>query len=240
MKAIILSAGHGKKMHGYAGESHKSMLPLSDDRPIIAHVVDYLLSFGFEPVIAVSRNTKGGQIMDYFAANHPGRVKFLESDEPRGTAWEVYNARAHLTEGTFLVYYGDVIANVDFAAMRREHEAKGNIVTLCGFAEYELDKGVIYVDGGRVTGFVEKPKLTREQIGGFINCPIFYAQPELIDFIGSMQKAEGEFDFGNHVIPVLIDDNKRVGIYVHHGYYYDIGDGKVYEKALRELALNKS
>lgn len=235
MKAIVLAAGHGKKMRGYAGETHKSMLPLGDGRPIIAHVVYYLLGFGFEPVVAVSSGTKGGHATGYLAANYPGRVNFSESDEPRGTALEVYHARAHLTGGTFLVYYGDVIADVNLAAMRRQHESQNNFITLCGFAEHELDKGVIYAEGDRVTKFIEKPKLTQKQIGGYINCPVFFAEPELLDFIGAMRKAEGvEFDFGRHVIPALIEDGKRIGLFVHHGYYYDIGDGKVYERALRE------
>ena len=228
MKVVILAAGHGTRMQGYeaAAGKPKVMLPMKDGRPIIAHTVDRLLRYGFEPVIAVASSTYGSQITDYFADNT--KVRFSHADAPSGTAGEVHNAR-HLLDGkTFLVYYGDVVANVDLAAMLRLHEEKENTLTMCGARFFDIGEGMLE-QAGETLIINEKPLIDFAVLGKYPNCPIFYAEREVLDYISRLRNVhQAELDFSQHVIQEMTKDEKRMSFFVHDGFYYNVGNAKVH------------
>src|SRR5947209_2943463 len=78
-------------------------------------------------------------------------------------------ARPHV-RGRALVCYGDTLANVDLAALARQHEDGDALLTL---AVYPLHSpyGIVTFDAGRrVTGFREKPRLPHWINIGFMLC----------------------------------------------------------------------
>ena len=237
MKAIVLAAGCGKRMQGYAPEIPKVMLPMSDGKPIIDHVIKRLTRYGLEPIIAISRSGYGERIRKYFNGNN--MVTFSETNEPSGTAGEVYQARGLLKgEKTFLVYYGDIVADVDLYAMQRMHGIGKNIITLCGRRVMESPEGLMKQDGERVV-FVEKPTVDITKLGyDAANCPIFFAERDVLNYIDRMRpEYSTELDFSKHIFPALSSDRKRMQIYVHDGFYYNVSDGKVAE-AVKTLDLD--
>ncbi len=235
MKAIVLAAGHGTRLMPYTLDRNKTMLPLWDGKPVIGHVVDYLVKFGFEPIIAISRNTHEDQISNYFSTL--SSVHFSAADRPSGTAGEVYNARGLLKgEKNFLVYYGDTLANVDLDAMRSQHESEGNMVTLCGAEKVPFGLGLIERPDGRVK-LIEKPDISFAP-NKYPNCPIFYIQHTVLDYIEDIrQKQSGDIDFSKDVIPALEQAGEKIGLYVHTGYYHDVGTHWAYER-VKDLPLD--
>lgn len=228
MKAIVLAAGRGERMRGYepANDRPKVMLPMKDERPIIEHVVDRLLRYRFEPIIiAVARNTYGDQIKAHFASNV--HVLISESEKPSGTAGEVYNARRLLRgEKTFLVYYGDTVADVDLAAMKHLHDEKKNMLTGCGARYMRPDEGM-WSEEGETLKIDEKPLIDYKPFGRYPNCPIFYAEGKVLDFVERLHPSHPtDLDFMIHVVPAM--HGERMGIYKHEGFYYNVGNAKVH------------
>ena len=113
MKAIVLAAGHGKRARGFS-PTHKVLNTLYDERPIICHVIDYLTLFGFEPVVAVSRDNYADKIRESLSA-YPN-VVFSESQSPSGTAGEMHNAykKGLLNDKPFLVYFFDNLTHFNY------------------------------------------------------------------------------------------------------------------------------
>ena len=55
---------------------------------------------------------------------------------------------------------GDVLTTLDYAELVRFHESNGAALTVATHAKrVDIDLGVIEVDGGRIVGYREKPKL---------------------------------------------------------------------------------
>ena len=237
MKAIILAAGRGERMRPYEPDKHKVMLPLVDGTPIIGCVVNRLVRYGFEPVIAISANEYGSQIRDHFDGD--ARVKISEAQDPSGTAGEVYNAMGYLKgEKTFLVYYGDIVANIDLAAMQRQHEIEKNIVTLCAKRDMQSPEGLMRKDGETVE-VLEKPLIDVRELGwDGANCAIFFAENSVLGYIERMKREYPiELDFSNNIFPALYRDRIRMGIYIHEGFYHNVGDVKV-AKTVANMSLD--
>jgi mannose-1-phosphate guanylyltransferase len=233
MKALILAAGHGKRLG--LEDKNKVMLELKDGRPVIAHIVDYLLRHEMEPVIAVARSTFGDSIIDYFKGDK--RVSFSIADEPTGTAGDIYHAR-HLLEKEkdFLVYFGDTLADVDLGEMLRQHRAEGNLVTLCGTGHAIVPYGLISDDEEGYSRVEEKPDFEYAKYKYYVNCPVFYAGSDIFGIIRAVRGENTEADFFGQILPRLYSERRKVHKYFHRGFYYDIGTKKSYE-TVRELDL---
>ena len=64
MKAVILSAGEGKRLRPFTDTIPKVMLPIAN-KPILAHVIDAVKNTGINEIIIIV-GYKKERIMEYF------------------------------------------------------------------------------------------------------------------------------------------------------------------------------
>jgi UDP-N-acetylglucosamine diphosphorylase/glucosamine-1-phosphate N-acetyltransferase len=165
MQAVILAAGEGTRMRPLTDATPKPMLPVGG-RPLVAHTADAAAAAGAEELIFVV-GYRGEQVRSYFGDEHRGvPVSYALQEDRLGTAHAVRAARDALT-GPFAVLNGDDLYDREsLTALLSGGPAVGT---------YEADDpsayGVFDLDGGEVTGVVEKPAdppSNRVNVGAYV------------------------------------------------------------------------
>lgn len=216
---MILCAGQGTRMRPYTYYIHKSMLPLSDGRPIVHHIIEHCYFNKLKPVICVSENSFHNQL------RHVCNEDFSVTPRPMGTAGEVLVASDLYLKGEedFFVYYGDTITDVDIQKMYEFHKRHGFLATLCGVKGFKCDYGIIN-GHKKVTSIQEKPMMPN-----YICTGAFWCNKKILKYLMP------DTDFMKDVFPLVLKKGQKLGFWKHRGFYYDVGSISNYDKCLNEL-----
>jgi glucose-1-phosphate cytidylyltransferase len=200
MKVGILAGGKGTRL---AEETQVRPKPLVEigGKPILWHIMQLYAHYGHTE-FAIALGYKGEMIKRYMiesAAVHgslsvnmaSGDVTALEeADAPDWdvdlidtgddtlTGGRIKRLIPHMGDGTFMMTWGDGLADVDLDALLAFHRSHGKLVTLTTVrppARY----GHLVFDGDMVKEFSEKPQ-TGE---GWINGAFFVMEPGVADYI---------------------------------------------------------
>jgi mannose-1-phosphate guanylyltransferase len=110
---MVLAAGLGTRLRPLTDEVPKPLVPLGD-RPMLSHVVDQLRKHGEERIVVNAFHHP-----EQLHAWAKGAGVFVSNEQDLlGTAGGVANARTLLGDVDVLVYNGDILADVDVAALR--------------------------------------------------------------------------------------------------------------------------
>ncbi len=215
MKAIILLAGHGTRMRPLTYYINKGMIPVAG-RPLMEYILIKLRDQGFAEFIAAVTDFPE-QLRHYFGdgARWDVDIHYVERPQPSQTAGEVAAMRELLAdEEAFLVHYGDIICNLDAAAMARKHLDTGAAATIGVVTGVRFHAGVAQLDeDDRVVDFIEKPP-----IGKPTHAAINIFSSRVLDYC-----APGK-DFATDVIPEMIANGEKVIGYLDtEAYWYDVG-----------------
>jgi glucose-1-phosphate cytidylyltransferase len=94
------------------------------------------------------------------------------------TGGRLHRARRRLGDATFCLTYADGVADIDLRALLGFHRERGAAATIT-VVQPANPWGVAELDGDRVTGFHEKPKLESWVNGGFM-----VMEPRALDYVG--------------------------------------------------------
>jgi glucose-1-phosphate cytidylyltransferase len=107
------------------------------------------------------------------------RVHLIETGAETNTGGRVLRLRPHLSN-TFILTYGDGVADVDIPALLAFHRSHGKLATLTAVRP-PARFGMMVFDGSRVERFSEKP----QGGDGWINGGFMVLEPGVFDFLGS-------------------------------------------------------
>ena len=94
------------------------------------------------------------------------------------TGGRVRRMRPHIGNETFMLTYGDGLANIDLDALLSFHRSHGKMVTVT--AVHPVARfGELAIDGNQVVKFQEKPQTGQ----GWINGGFFVFEPAFFDMI---------------------------------------------------------
>jgi NDP-sugar pyrophosphorylase family protein len=131
-----------------------------------------------------------------------------------------------------VVFNGDVLTNVDLAAvlrLHRERKAKATIVLTP--VENPTAYGLVETDEqGNIQRFLEKPK-PDEITCDTINAGIYILEPDTFDRIPKGQPWSIERSF----FPSLIERSETFVAYIYRGYWIDIGTPEKYTQVHRDI-----
>lgn len=199
MKVVILAGGYGTRLAEETAVRPKPMVEIGG-RPILWHIMQLYSAFGFEEFI-IALGYKGEVIKEYFlnffALNndltvdlsngnttiHDGkqarwRVHLVDTGRDTQTGGRLLRLKDWLTDGTFMMTYGDGLADVDLRKLVRFHQDHGDLATVTTVRPPARFGGVIF-DGDRVSSFSEKP----QSEVGWINGGFFVLQPGVLDYV---------------------------------------------------------
>ena len=185
MKAVVLVGGFGTRLRPLTLTRPKQMLPIVG-RPMIEWVVGRLRPFGVDEVVLSL-----GYRPDAFLEAYPDRsiagvtFRVAVEPEPMGTAGAVrFAAEATGLEETFLVLNGDVLTDLDIAALLSMHvEREGEATIALQRVDDPSRFGVVPTEpDGRVIAFVEKPAPGTAPTD-YINAGTYVLEPSVIERI---------------------------------------------------------
>jgi len=120
MKAVIMAGGEGTRLRPLTYNQPKPMIPMAN-RALMEHVVALLRRHGFNEIV-VTVGFQANAIQTYFGNGDEFGVEIVYANEesPLRTAGSVRNAMKQLGE-PFLVISGDVLTDIDLAALVNFH-----------------------------------------------------------------------------------------------------------------------
>lgn len=199
MKVGILAGGLGTRLSEETVSRPKPMVEIGG-QPILWHIMKLYATYGFTEFL-IALGYKGEIIKNYFL-NYRYRVNNLTVQLNNGeisihnelaenwiihlldtgletqTGGRIKQLAQYVGNETFMLTYGDGVANVDLQRLLAFHRYHGRLCTVTAVRPPARFGGMIF-DGDAVTRFEEKP-----QIGeGWINGGFFVLEPEVINYI---------------------------------------------------------
>src|SRR5262245_31831688 len=228
MRAVVLVGGFGTRLRPLTNTIPKPMLPVGHVPIIERHVAnlvrggvtDVTLALGFKPEPFLAAFPDG---------NCAGaRLSYAVDPEPLDTAGAIgYAARQVGIDETFVVPNGDVLTDLDVAALVGFHRARGAEATLhltpvadpSAFGVVECD------EHGRVQRFVEKPA-PGETTSNLINAGTYVLEPSVIARIPEGRKVSIE----REVFPAIVSSG-TLWATATDDYWIDTGVPDLYLQA---------
>ena len=200
MRVIILAGGLGSRLSEETVLKPKPMIEIGG-KPILWHIMNIYASFGVDEFI-VALGYRGEMVKEYFlnffALNNNisldlanGRTTVHEGNQPR---WRVHLVDTGLQtqtggrlkrlarwlgdDHTFMMTYGDGVADVNVRALLKFHESHGKLATVTTVRPPARFGGILF-DGDRVREFTEKPQAGE----GWINGGFFVLNRGALDYI---------------------------------------------------------
>lgn len=118
MKAMILSAGYGKRLRPLTDRIPKPLVPVGG-KPLIVHHLEKLAKAGFREIV-INLGHLGSKIPEALGDGSSMGLDIAYSDEgpePLETGGGITKALPLLGQETFLVVNGDVWCDLDFATI---------------------------------------------------------------------------------------------------------------------------
>jgi mannose-1-phosphate guanylyltransferase/phosphomannomutase len=224
LKAAILAGGAGTRLYPLTAYLPKALIPVGN-KYVIEYVIEYLKRSRIHDIVMLVSHNEVDLIRNHLedGARFGVHVEYSVA-ERIGTAGALGAAKDLLHE-RFLVYYGDVLTNMDLAGMLQFHDQKRAVCTLAMSTAVPIEYGVCRVDNdGRITYFEEKPILKEYPVSMGIN--IF--EQEVLAY------CKPNTDIAQQVIPRLLKNGKTVYAYVTNKRHYDIGTFRSLEE-VRQL-----
>jgi NDP-sugar pyrophosphorylase family protein len=152
-------------------------------------------------------------------------------NEHKGTAASLYECKKHLDPGTFLLIYGDVIADIDFVDFLDFHKNHHGVATMVITSIADpLPWGIVRVKRDLVTDFFEKPKpgsSNEQRLTNLINAGIYAFEPQIFSYINEKTKT-----LEDEVFPKMIKA-KEFHAYLLDGIWFNISRQNLLERALK-------
>lgn len=226
--AVIMAGGKGLRLKPYTNDIPKPMLELAG-KPIIAHNVDRLISYGVRNIY-ISVNHLKEQIIDYFKDNYSKyNIQFIEENSPLGTIGSI-GLVDDFKNNDILVMNADVLTNIDFYDFYSNYKNHSDDMSIATFnVRINIPYAVLDTTDKKINSLIEKPSYTY-----YSNAGIYLIQKEMLNYIPKNQKYDS-----TDLMEKLIDENKKVTHFPIRGYWLDIGNAQNYAKAQDDIRYIK-
>lgn len=230
MKAFVLAGGAGTRLSPLTSYVPKGMIPIGG-KPFIDYVLDYLSTHGIRNIVMLLSEEDSEVFRNHLEDGSKYGVNLGYSISPRtGTAGALREA-AGLVDGTFVVYYGDVLTSLDLASMIRYHKEKGSVCTIALSTGVKIDYGVGRVDeDGRMSYFAEKPVLSEYPV----SIGVYVCEPKFLTYLS------GGTDLARDILPSLIAKGEKFYGFVTKEPHHDIGSFKQLDEAKKILKSQRT
>ena len=213
MKAVLLAAGLGTRLRPWTNMLPKVMIPVGGKPPLERHL-KRLQDAGIEEVF-INLHHLPDKISGHFGDGKRWGLRIHYSYEPKllGTAGAVKNLERKLSDGPFLVIYGDNTVDADYADIARFGEENDTLGIVAVVEKDDVSGSGIVEFGadGRIVRFLEKPE-PAAAASRWINAGIYRFEPRLFEHL-----KPGISDFGRDVFPHLLKRGESLLAYILKG-----------------------
>lgn len=203
MQVVILAGGLGSRLAEETASRPKPMVEIGG-KPMLWHIMNIYANYGCKNFL-VACGYKGEIIKQYFqnyvvhssdifvnlrdgsftvaSSNTPDwRIGLIDTGLATLTGGRLLRLRDHIGSETFMVTYGDGVADINISELVQYHRSHGKLATITAVSPVARF-GSLQLKGDLVTQFAEKPR-TGE---GWINGGFFVFEPKVLDYIDGDQ-----------------------------------------------------
>ena len=230
MKVAILAGGAGTRLAEETTVKPKPMVEIGG-RPILWHIMKHYSHYGFDQfVIALGYKgeyikkyvidysslhsnltvkIKNGDVRTHGVDHHPDwTVDLIDTGQTTLTGGRIKRIEPYIDGETFMVTYGDGVADIDISRLLARHREMGKLATVTGVRPMTRF-GELEVADGLVAEFREKPQVKT----GLINGGFFVFQREVFDYL------TGDCSLEKEPLERLARDG-QLAIYPHEGFWH--------------------
>lgn len=231
MKAVILAGGYGTRLSEETTLKPKPMVEIGG-KPILWHIMNIYSYFGINDFI-VCCGYKGYIIKEYFynyymhmsdltvdlhsgnieyynCKAEPWKITLIDTGLNTMTGGRLKRVKEHIGNETFMLTYGDGVADVNISKLLKFHKCYGKVATVTA-VQPSGRFGALNIDNNNnnVNMFMEKA----DADGAWINGGFFVLEPEVFDYI-----KDDSTIFEKEPLEGLAKDNK-LNAYKHKGFW---------------------
>ena len=177
MKVILLAGGFGTRLSEYTDAIPKPMVQIGG-KPMLWHIMDLYARYNHKNFF-IALGYKGEFIKQYFSnTSEKWNINLIDTGQKTMTGGRVKRLQKFIGKETFMLTYGDGLADIDIDSLLSFHKNHGKLVTVCAVRP-PARFGAIKLKGNRVINFKEKSRLAE----GWINGGFFVIEPDFFNFI---------------------------------------------------------
>ena len=202
LKLIILAGGKGTRLSEETYLKPKPMVKIGD-YPILWHIMKSFSCYGINEFVAtlgyksevvknyflnfkkfsgdLSIDLKTGKTLQNKKNFEDWKIHLLDTGKNTQTGGRIKQAMNFCSGERIMATYGDALANVNITNLIEFHKSHGKLATLTAVRPPSRF-GDVNIDEGRVIDFKEKSQTGK----GWINGGYFVLEPEIIDYIPSL------------------------------------------------------
>lgn len=231
MKVVILAGGYGTRISEESQLKPKPMIEIGG-MPILWHIMKIYSHYGFNDFIICAGYkqhvikewfadyflhtsdvtfdfTQGNEIIVHNKKAEPWKVTVVDTGLETQTGGRVKRIKDYVGDETFMLTYGDAVADLNIKELFDFHKNHGRIGTVSVY-NFGQNKGVLEVaNDGAVKAFREKSDLD----GDLINIGFMVFEPELFDYIDN-----DTIIFEKEPMTRLVSENQLMSR-THKGYW---------------------
>jgi glucose-1-phosphate cytidylyltransferase len=232
MKVVIFAGGFGTRLMEETEARPKPMVEIGG-KPILWHILKIYESFGYNEFI-ICLGYKASYIKEYFynyylhnsdvtielannninvhhTATESFKITLIDTGLNTNTAGRLKRIKKYVDGETFMLSYGDGVADIDINELMSFHRRSNRLVTLTSvqipgrFGNLEINSQ------GDVVRFTEKP----DGDGIWINGGFFVLEPGVFDYL---EDEMDEIQWEKGPLEQIARDN-QLSAYQHHGFW---------------------
>ncbi len=200
MKVVILAGGLGTRLMEETEARPKPMVEIGG-KPILWHIMKIYEAYGYNDFVLclgykaqsikeyflnyylynsdVSIDIEKNKVDVHFSNSESFKVTLVDTGLTTNTAGRIKKIQKYVQNETFMLTYGDGVADIDITKLVEFHKSHGKLATLTSiqtpgrFGNIEMD------EDGKVNHFVEKP----QGDGMWINGGFFVLEPGIFKYL---------------------------------------------------------
>lgn len=234
-RAAILCGGRGERLRPLSDYFQKVMIPIGPKKlPALAYIIKLMTYHGIDKV-ALLTGYRSEDIKHYFGSGAQFGVDVTYSEDEKDLKGSLNAVANALKNGAIpkcdelLIYYGDIVADLDLTALMSTHRKSKADATLVLSKGYSLPVGIAEVKAGMVESFKEKPLLDMSVATGCVL--VGPRSMSLISRVAGPKKT----DLMTHFVPELLGSGGKVAAFYTDKEWHDIGTIAGFEKLNAEL-----
>lgn len=229
MKVVILAGGFGTRISEESQFIPKPMVRIGG-MPILWHIMKSYLHYGFNEFV-ICAGYKQQVIKEWFSnyfiytsdvtfdfssadsvtihknKSEQWKVTVIDTGLNTLTGGRIKAVAPYLGDETFLMTYGDGVADVDIRKLVEFHKSVGKLATLTA-VQPGSRFGVLNLENNLVTSFREK----NDRDSDWINAGFMVLEPKILDYI------TGDYMFEGKPLEDLVRD-RQLACFKHNGFW---------------------
>lgn len=232
MKVVILAGGLGTRLMEETEARPKPMVEIGG-KPILWHIMKIYETYGYKEFVLclgykaqsikeyflnyylynsdVSIDVGKNKVDVHFSNSESFKVTLVDTGLTTNTAGRIKQIQKYVKDETFMLTYGDGVADINVGELVAFHKKHGKLATLTSiqtpgrFGNIEMD------EDGAVTHFVEKP----QGDGMWINGGFFVLEPGIFRYL---REDMDDIQWENKPLKEIAQDG-QLAAYKHVGFW---------------------